>query len=248
MMHSVRKKACDRLPCGKGQWSGKGQLLPGCTVRTQSGCWPRLVASTTSAVMPEHGTRRGGGPGGQSARAVAAEGSEGGEGSGTEGDADQGGAKRWGSWQRGSWRRQGQRRGQQRKRWSRRESVAHATLPTQRVEQWQKPPLQAWSRLARHDLLLRPVSSDSLAAAQPHAPTRTLVHGVMPWHGPQGSGPACRLPAARMRERHAPPHAAPASLHGLHVQGPRPRWVATDSARKLQLRFAEKRRRYFDFF
>ena len=86
-----------------------------------------------------------------------------------------------------------------RSRSDRRESVARATLPTQRVEQWQKPSLQAWSRLARHVLLLLPVSSNSLATAQPHAPTHTPVHGVMLWHGPQGSGPACRLPAARMR-------------------------------------------------
>ena len=36
--------------------------------------------------------------------------------------------------------------------------------------------------------------------------------------------PAGCLP--RGCERHAPPHAAPASLHGLHVQGPRPRCFA----------------------
>ena len=70
-------------------------------------------------------------------------------------------------------------------RFRRREwSVAEATAPS--LEQ-----------AGEAYLLLRPVSSDSPAAAQPHAPTRTLVHGVMPWHGPQGSGPACRLPAAR---------------------------------------------------
>ena len=57
------------------------------------------------------------------------------------------------------------------KRWSRRESVARAIIPTQRVEQWQKPLLQACSRLARHVLLL-PVSSDSLARAT----TRTNAH------------------------------------------------------------------------
>ena len=57
------------------------------------------------------------------------------------------------------------------KRWSRRESVARAIIPTQRVEQWQKPSLQACSRLARHVLLL-PVSSDSLASAT----TRTNAH------------------------------------------------------------------------
>ena len=60
--------------------------------RVAGGLTPRVLC-----VMPEPGTRRGGGPGGQSARAVADEGSEGGECSGPEGDdADEGVGKEMG--------------------------------------------------------------------------------------------------------------------------------------------------------
>ena len=119
-----------------------------------------------------------------------------------------------------------------------------------RVEQWQKPPLQAWSRLARHDLLLRPVSSESLAAAQPHAPTRTPVLVSCCSTGLKARGlPAGCLPRARARMRTAC-GAACSTCKPPWPSCPRAKasWVATSSDRKLQLRVAGKRRRYFDFF
>ena len=53
-------------------------------------------------------------------------------------------------------------------------SVARGTILAQKVDQWQKPPLQAGIRLARQGRLLRLVSS--YLPAQPHA--STLHDGV----------------------------------------------------------------------